>query len=371
MIPPRTERLIARELLSTQAAVSVILLLVISGGVLARLLRDVAEGRIPPDLLPGLVAFGAFKGIVFLWPAALFFAFMLVLGRLQRDSELVAMQAGGMSFAGLYRALFWVALPATLFLLLLTTLVIPRTEAQVDQLRDLAEQRSDLVGVTPGRFLHSRVGNQVFFAERLSEDRRALLEVFIYREVEGEARITVAERAIPDPGDAGSGFLVLENGYRYEGTPGSGAFRMLEFERLRTRITEPDTGPARRSLDALPLSELWAQRDRPGHRAELEWRLALPVSIVVLALIALPLALVPPRSGRYARIPAAIGVYVLYANFLILGEGQLADGRTPLALGLWWAHGLMLALWVALAWRQGILRLRRGVRRATPREAAA
>ncbi|MFO7954689.1 LPS export ABC transporter permease LptF [Thioalkalivibrio sp.] len=363
MILRRAERFIARELLVTQTAVTIVLLLVIVGGVLARVLRDVAEGTIPVDFLPGMVAFGAFKGIVFLWPVALFLAFMLVLGRLQRDSELVALQASGMSFAALYRALFWVAVPAALLLLVLMTQVLPRAEAQIDQFRDLAEQRSDLVGITPGRFLRSRVGEQVFFAERMSEDREALLEVFIYREVDGEAQVTVAERAIPDPGAEDSGFLILENGYRHVGVPGEGRFRMLEFERLRIQVTEPDAGAGKPSLNAMSALELWEQRHRSEYRAELEWRLAMPLSILVLSLIALPLAQVPPRTGRYARIPAAIGVYVLYANLLILGQGQLADGRTPLALGLWWTHGGMLVLWLVLAWRKGMLRLGRGTAR--------
>ncbi|WP_028492171.1 LPS export ABC transporter permease LptF [Thioalkalivibrio sp. ALE19] len=356
MILRRAERFVARELLVTQAAVTVVLLLVIVGGVLARVLQDVAEGSVPADFLPALVGFGAFKGIVYLWPVALFLGFMLVLGRMQRDSELIALQSGGMSFAALYRALFLVAGPAAILLAALMNTVVPWTEGEVDRMRDLADQRSDLVGIAPGQFLESRVGDQVFFAERLSDDREALEEVFIYREVDGEAQVTVAARAIPDPGAEGSGFLVLEDGYRYVGTPGSGAFRMLEFERLRTQITEPDPEADRRSLEAQSTPELWAERDDHEVRAELEWRFAMPLSIVVLTLIALPLSLVPPRSGRYARIPAAIGVYVLYANFLILGQGQLADGQVPVAVGLWWAHGAMLALWLLLAWRKGLLR---------------
>lgn len=359
MILRRAERFIARELLATQAAVTIVLLLVIVGGVLGRVLRDVAEGKLPADFLPGMVAFGAFKGIVFLWPVALFLAFMLVLGRLQRDSELIALQAGGMSFAALYRTLFWVAGPAFLVLLVLMTLVVPRTEARVDRLDELAQQRSDLVGITPGRFLRSRVGDQVFFAERLSDDREALLDVFVYREVDARMQVTVAERAIPDPDAEGSGFLILENGHRHVGVPGTGSFRMLEFERLRVQIVEADPGAGRLSPEAMPTWRLWQERDRPVMRAELEWRVGLPLSILVLTLLALPLAQVPPRSGRYARIPAAIAVYVLYANLLIIGEEQLADGRTPLTLGLWWAHGAMLLLWLLLAWRKGMLRLAR------------
>lgn len=359
MIVRRAERFIAHELLASQAAVTIVLLLVIVGGVLGRVLRDVAEGKLPADFVPGMVAFGAFKGIVFLWPVALFLAFMLVLGRLQRDSELIALQAGGMSFSALYRALFWVAGPAFLVLLVLMTLVVPRTEARVDRLDELAQQRSDLVGITPGRFLRSRVGDQVFFAERLSDDRAALLDVFVYREVDAKMLITVAERAIPDPDAEGSGFLILENGHRHVGVPGTGSFRMLEFERLRVQIVEADPGAGQLSPEALSTRRLWQERDRPVMRAELEWRIGLPLSILVLTLLALPLAQVPPRSGRYARIPAAIAVYVLYANLLIIGEEQLADGRTPLTLGLWWVHGAMLLLWWVLAWRKGMLRLSR------------
>jgi lipopolysaccharide export system permease protein len=311
MIVRRAERFIAHELLASQAAVTIVLLLVIVGGVLGRVLRDVAEGKLPADFVPGMVAFGAFKGIVFLWPVALFLAFMLVLGRLQRDSELIALQAGGMSFSALYRALFWVAGPAFLVLLVLMTLVVPRTEARVDRLDELAQQRSDLVGITPGRFLRSRVGDQVFFAERLSDDRAALLDVFVYREVDAKMQITVAERAIPDPDAEGSGFLILENGHRHVGVPGTGSFRMLEFGRLRVQIVEADPGAGRLSPEALSTRRLWQERDRPVMRAELEWRIGLPLSILVLTLLALPLAQVPPRSGRYARIPAAIAVYVL------------------------------------------------------------
>ncbi len=344
------ERFLARDFVVTQLAVTAILLLVIVGGVLGRALRDVAEGRVPLDVLPALVGFGSFKALMLLWPVALFLAFIIVLGRLQRDSELIAMQAGGVSFARIYRSILAVALPSALLLLLLMSFVVPQVESMVDQLRDQAEMRSDLVGVTPGRFLRSRVGDQVFFAERFSADREALLNVFIYRESDGKAEVTVAASAVAEiVGDAR--FLLLEDGHRYVGVPGEGAFQLLEFERLRMQVPDPTMVQPRRSLDGLPMQELWERRDQPRYRAELEWRLALPVSVLMLALVALPLGLAPPRSGRYARVPAAIIVYVFYANFLILGKSWLGDGQLPLWLGLWWVHAIPLVVWLPLSWR--------------------
>lgn len=344
------ERFLARDFLVTQAAVTAVLLLVIIGGVMGRTLRDVAEGRLPLDVMPALVAFGSFKALILLWPVALFLAFLLVLGRLQRDSELIAMQAGGVSFARIYRAIFLVAVPSALFLMFLMSYAVPRVETVVDHLRDQAGQRSDLVGITPGRFLRSRVGDQVFFAERLSADREALLNVFIFDARNGQAEVTVAARAIAELiGD--DRYLVLEDGHRYVGVPGAGEFQLLSFDRARMVVPDPTLVQPRRSLDAMPLSELWERRDRPRFRAELEWRMALPLSVLMLGLVALPLGLAPPRSGRYARLPLALIVYVAYANFLIMGKSWLEAGQSPLWLGLWWVHLVPLTAWLVLSWR--------------------
>lgn len=349
--PGIIERFLARDFLVTQAAVTAVLMLVIIGGVLGRVLRDVAEGRIPLDVLPALVAFGSIKALMLLWPVGLFLAFLLVLGRLQRDSELVAMQAGGVSFARIYRAIFLVAGPSSLLLLFLMSFAVPQVESMVDRLRDQAQLRSDLVGITPGRFLRSRVGDQVFFAERFSPDREALLNVFIYHENKGEAQVTVAARAIAEvAGD--SRYLILEDGHRYVGVPGEGNFQMLDFDRLRMQVPDPTLIQPRWNQDSLPTGVLWERRNERWYRAELEWRMALPISVLMLALIALPLGLSPPRSGRYARIPLAIVTYVVYANFMIMGKSWLSAGQLPLWVGLWWVHVIPLTVWLTMSWRR-------------------
>ncbi len=349
--PGIIERFLARDFVVTQAAVTAVLLLVIVGGVLGRGLRQVAEGRLPLDVLPAMVAFGSFKALVLLWPVALFLAFLLVLGRLQRDSELIAMQAGGVSFARIYRAIFFVAGSSALVLAFLMSFAVPQIESLVDRLKDQADLRSDLVGITPGRFLRSRVGDQVFFAERFSADREALLNVFIYQERGPQAEITVAGRATAEVGGDGR-YLVLEDGHRYVGVPGEGAFQLLDFDRLRMQVPDPTLVQPRRSLDGLPTAQLWERRGDARYRAELEWRVALPISVLMLALVALPLGLAPPRSGRYARVPLAILVYVTYANFLIMGKSWLGDGQLPPWLGLWWVHVIPLAVWMVLSWRK-------------------
>lgn len=357
------ERHLAREFLVVQAAVTSLLLLIIIGGVVAGVLREVAEGRLPLDFLPAIVLVGTVRAIILLWPVSLFLAFLLVLGRSQRDSELVAMQATGVSYVQLYRAILVIAVPAAVIIAVLMALLAPMLDQKIEDMRRLAEARSDLVGITPGRFLMSRIGNQVFYGERLADDGQVILNVFLYREHEGKAEVTTAARARADL-ESGSRHLILEDGHRYVGTPGSDEFEMLDFNRMRIEIPDPalrQVGYEKRG--SMPLGELWSLRHERLYRAELEWRLAVPLSVLTLALLALPLGLTRPRSGRYARIPWAILVYVIYVNFMIIGKNWLAAGHMPLVLGLWWAHAIPLLVWAGILLRTGIIRLPLPVRR--------
>jgi lipopolysaccharide export system permease protein len=48
--------------------------------------------------------------------------------------------------------------------------------------------------------------------------------------------------------------------------------------------------------------------DEPEHVAEFQWRLGIPLSTIVLAILAVPLSRSQPRAGRYGRL--AIGLLV-------------------------------------------------------------
>ena len=78
-------------------------------------------------------------------------------------------------------------------------------------------------------------------------------------------------------------------------------------------------------------------------------RLARPLSVLVLALIAVPLARARPGSSRYRPLWFGVLVFTVYFNMLGIGQLWLAQGRLPLWSGLWWAHGLVLAAAAAAA----------------------
>ncbi|EHQ52014.1 permease YjgP/YjgQ family protein [Ectothiorhodospira sp. PHS-1] len=358
------DRYLVREMLFTQLAVTLVLLLIIMGGVLARLLREAAEGRIPGDVLPPILILGTFNGLILLLPVSLFLALMLSLGRLYKDSEMAALMASGVGYGRLYRTILILALPLTLILAFLSLFVSPQTSLMVDQIRAEASQRSDLMGVTPGRFTRAGFGGVVLFVESFADERRTMNNVFIQRRMGDRTEVVVARTATQqvDP-VSGQRFLVLRDGYRYEGSPGDLDFRIIEFKTHGVRMPEPDAVSVRNRTDNVPTLTLLGS-ERLDYRAELQWRLAAPISMLLLALVALPLSYTSPRQGRFAKLALGVAVYVVYAQLQIMAQSWYADGVSPSWLGMWWVHvlvGIWLIYllvhryglrWLMIAWRR-------------------
>jgi lipopolysaccharide export system permease protein len=72
---------------------------------------------------------------------------------------------------------------------------------------------------------------------------------------------------------------------------------------------------------------------------------------LVLTLVAVPLAKLRPRQGRYARLSFAIVVYVIYSNLLYASKTWLEKGDLPPLIGVWWVHAAALALGLYLIMR--------------------
>ena len=89
----------------------------------------------------------------------------------------------------------------------------------------------------------------------------------------------------------------------------------------------------------------------------LQWRLAMPISVILFTLLAFPLSEVKPRSGKFARLFPAILIYIAYADLMFLGRAWIHRGAINPVLGLWWIHGaaLLLALLLngfQIGWRR-------------------
>jgi lipopolysaccharide export system permease protein len=275
------------------------------------------------------------------------------MNRLSRDRELVAMAASGVGPGRLERAVLGCALGAALAVGILSFTGRPWAAARFNDVRDRAIAESGLADITPGVFyeLRSATREVVFAESRSAEDAGHLENVFVQRRDANGLAVFSAARAIESRDPAhGVRNLVLEDGYQYELEVEGEKPTVTRFERLTMQIplAPPDAGAVEK---ALSLRALFGAHDREA-AAELQWRSAMPISTVLLCLLAVPLGRIDPRTGRAARVLAAALAYVVYRTLLGTAKSWVADGVLAPAAGLWVVHGACLVVVVGLSWRQ-------------------
>lgn len=357
------DRYIFREIAQTWLSVTAVLLFILLTNQFARVLGDVAKDKLPKDAVFQLIGLTALQYLTLLVPIALFLAVLLGLGRLYRDSELPAMMACRVGPGGIYRPLMWLLAPLVAGVAWLAMDIAPGALVAVERIGVEARRQADLASIEPGRFTSTGSDGAVVYAERVPGPGR-VENVFLQRRDEsGRVEVVIAERGEQqDSSDPDTRFFVLYDGRRYEGVPGTPNFRIMEFGEhgipyrlpsVEEPVPEPEVMSTADLLTPATLAEA----------AELHWRIGVPVSTVILAIFAVPLSRSQPRQGRYGRIAVGLLVFIIYFNMLSAGKAWLEQGSVPPAVGLWWAHALMLVLAI------GLLAVQNGwLRRLLPRK---
>lgn len=353
-------RYLGRELLQYWLAITLVLWLVLVAARFSLYLGQAAGGQLPAETVLSLLALKSVGFFVFLMPLGLFLGLLGLLGRLNRDYETLVLGASGMGPWQWYRAIALPVLAVALLVAVLSAYLVPYTAQQGYQLRAAAQRVIDAAALVPGRFHVLRDGRWLVYAQNAGPQPRTLENVFVYADHAQHPQVLVARQAVvADDETRGGRYLVLKDGYQYQGAPGRVDYRVLRYREYAVRLpaTNHSTGD---HLDALPTSEL-RHDARPAARAEWHMRVARPLSVLVLALIAVPLARARPGSSRHRPLWLGVLVFTLYFNLLVVGQLWLEQGRIPLWSGLWWAHGLVLTLVAAVT----LVASRRGRRRVT------
>jgi lipopolysaccharide export system permease protein len=258
--------------------------------------------------------------------------------------------SSGMGLTQWVRPVLTFALPLVITIGLLSLVLSPWATSKSQELRQIMDARDDIAALVPGVFRESAQSDRVFFVEEVSGTENVVGNVFVSSTQNNKFGVMVAARGYQETAQNGDRFLVLANGRRYEGAPGSAEYRVFEFERYAVRI---DAGEARPGIPTAKMTTtLDLVRDpQPPNLAELSWRVGLPVSALILTLLAIPLSFVNPRAGRSMNLVLALLIYMTYSNLLSVAQGQIAQSRMSLATGLA-VHVVMFILLIALFYRR-------------------
>jgi lipopolysaccharide export system permease protein len=345
------QRSLVREFSLIAIAVVGVLLAIILTRLLILLLGRAASGEVLPEAVLGLIAFGILNYLPVLLGIAVFVAVLLALTRSYRDSEMTVWFSSGLSLAAWVKPVLQFAVPVAVICALLSLILSPWSQAQSVVYQKLLESRDELSAVTPGLFVESRSADRVFFVDKLSEGDDIVNNVFVQSTQNGRLGVMVAQKGYIETAANGDRFVVLVNGRRYEGTPGTLDYRTVDFDRYFLRIEPREAKPGAPTTKGTGTMDLWGE-GRRDQIAELHWRIALPMAVIIMALFAIPLSFVNPRSGRSWNLFLAVLVYTLYNNLLSIFQAWTAQGKIPGWLGLWPVHAAMIVIVAVLFYKQ-------------------
>ncbi|WP_201579252.1 LPS export ABC transporter permease LptF [Psychrobacter sp. Pi2-52] len=391
-----------QQVASTTALVLGFLVVMMLGGRLIRYFGIAAEGRLDVSLLFTIIGYNLPYFLELILPLAFFIALMLVFGRLYVDQEMAVINASGVSRGRLARLMTPLILALFVGEAALSVVGKPwgvRSSEAVWQQQALTSA-FDLI--RPNEFISS--GNYHLYVGSLSDDKKKLQDVILIQSepakkggaaedvdanvnatnmnntIDSETAeqigisdipkdiissgakdiskdtITLAKRAEQvDTGNSGVTQLDLFQGRRYEVGAGSLKYNQVAFDRYRITLTESSQEVITEdNIETQQIGPLWqaATSSSPSGtnstmraaQGELGYRLALPWLMIIAPMLAVPLAQVRPRQGRWLRLFPSILLFVSCA----LGIISLKNAVSKDSISVW-AYAWLILGFMALA----------------------
>jgi lipopolysaccharide export system permease protein len=335
---------IRKELARSFGATLVVLVTVVMTMMLIRSLGQASRGSVNPSEVMMVMGYSVLGHLPTILTLSLYVAIVATLSRMYSDSEMVIWFSSGRGLTGFLRPLFRFSWPILLVIAVLALAVWPWSNRQIQDMKGRFERRSDIERVSPGLFQESASGDRVFFIDKDSRDSGTGKNIFISATEHGKETVTSArDGRIQTVGE--DRFLILGHGQRIETAIGRTDLKVSEFEEYSTRIGHDTLDqaaivPPRAAIDTLVL----VRAPNNPNQGELAWRLGLAFAALNFVVIALAVSSVNPRAGRSGNLLFALFSFVVYYNFINLGQSWIETGQAPFAGFMFALHGGVLGL---------------------------
>ncbi len=319
----------------TFSATLLVLVTIVLTMMLIRTLGQASKGSVNPSEVSLILGYTLLGNLHIILTLSLFLSIGACLSRLFRDSEMVIWISSGVGLRSFLKPVVSFSTPVWIIIALLAFWVWPWTHQQNQELRERYKQRNDLQRVTPGLFQSSASGNRVFFIDKNVIDGQQARNVFIASQ-DGHRRLITSAQSGRLTDIDGERFLVLEWGQQLELPEDSGQARLIEFERMETRIDNERRLAPQFTAQATDTRDLLSNPDRYS-LAELAWRAGLVWASINLALLAVAFARINPRLARSGQILLGLFTFIVYYNLINLGQSWIANQQSN-----WLTHMLTL-----------------------------
>jgi lipopolysaccharide export system permease protein len=349
---------IRKELARSFGATLIVLVTIVMTMMLIRTLGQASGGSVNPAEISLIMGYTMLGHLPTVLTMSLFIATVGTLSRMYLESEMVIWLVSGRGLRALLTPMLRFAWPMLLTVGVLVLLVWPWSNQQITELKERFERRGDLERVSPGQFQESANGLRVFFVDKESVENKQGKNVFISSNENGKQAMTSSKSGhVEEITD--DRFLILNIGQRVEQANGETELKVSEFKVYGTRISK-DVKVAELTPPKATNSWRLLQNPTPSNLGELAWRIGLAIAAFNLMVIALAITSANHRVGRGGNLALALFIFVVYYNFINLGQSWISSGKVQFIPYLIALHGGVFGLamlWLAVrhnnwSWRQ-------------------
>ena len=334
---------------------------------LVRYLGQASSGQIHVDMIFIFVVLAVLRYTSTLITLSFFLAVTLTLVRAYHHSEMVIWFSSGKPITAWLSPVLRLAIPLALAVCLLTFLVGPWAEGKRDALKKDLNNKEDVSMLPSGVFIGSKDGSRVFYVESVDHVQKKIKGVYVFSQERDGHSITASKSgAQTGPDRFGTSFIELENGRRHLFKK-NGEIEAMKFGAYGVRMKpgvnddKPDALGAQ-STTVLSQKALLGDTEAAG---ELIWRIGNPISLVVLSILALPLAYQGVRAKRSYSLAIALIVFFIYQNLIGFAQVAIKSGEVSPITGLMVPHLPFIAVaFASIIWQTGIFRSLRLTRRS-------
>ncbi len=306
-------------------------ILILSGIVVAQrgviVFRLASKGIIPNDSILTILVFSLLKYLPILLTLTLFLTILLTLSRWFKDSEMMIWFSSGLGLTSFIRPILFFSLPIILLIGFLSLYLSPWATQKSEEYKAGLKNRDELATISPGSFKESKSKDRVFYVEGFGDLGSKVKNVFVQSEQNGKLGIIVSNEGSRVSTNTDDEYIVLKKGKRYEVNHENNHFTEIKFSDYGF-LVEKKLPPIIdvNQVEAMPTLLLLLTK---GNReiAEFVWRVSLPISGIVLIILAIPLSFINPRSGRSVNIVIAIMIFAIYNNLMGVTQSYINLGK--------------------------------------------
>ncbi|MDL1960984.1 MAG: LPS export ABC transporter permease LptF [Deltaproteobacteria bacterium] len=345
------DRYIIHEISKPLMVIFAILLVIFVSYSATHYLADAVSGQLPRSTVISLILLKTVKALEILLSMALYLSIVLTMRRLYTNFEMTALAVSGVSNIRIFLVILNLCLLFAALIACLSLFVRPWAYKEMHRLRTQAKTKFDIAQLEPGHFHSIGPENRVVFVEKVDSHRNRAKRVFIQDEHNGTLQVTYAKQVYQKVDmTSGDRILFFLNGYRYEFALNRKADQILKFKQFIIHLPK-ETVPVEYKSKAASIMQL-ARSDDPEDIAEFQWRLSMPLSTVLLGLLAVPLGRTTLQQGKCIKTPVAVVIFAVYYNSILMAKTWVEHGVVDTVPGIWWVHALLACLFLALIWKQ-------------------